>query len=358
MASRPPRPQRHARRPEERSPEVEAALRNSRLVAEPGDGALASLPPAPTLRPTEAEWRDPVSYLERVALPAAAPFGLALVVPPAAWLDVPSAGGGDAFVVPPSVSRAAPVPTLAQQTHRLGEGLPFEGGRTLAVDAYAAEAAAELAAWLALHPPPGCADEGGAGGDGGADGGGGADPACSDRRVRHVEREFWRAVKGGAGEVTVEYANDLDSGVFGSAMGPGGGGWWRLAGLARAPGSCFAASGGDIPGVTRPWLYLGRLFAAFCWRVACRPACFPALQKENEAKFQCKTRTPPASSQAHGGPRACQRQRAVRGLPQSVVRRAGFCRVRPGPLPAQQRAPPLLSRPRRAPLNDRAAVAV
>lgn len=111
-------------------------------------------------------------------------------------------------------------------------------------------------------------------------------------------------------EVRVEYASDLDADVYGSGFATlpagraagqstaiggasgqstGGGGGkeeededkhkteeeeeemtphaWDFGELVDHPSNLLRVIGANIPGLTRPWLYLGMMFAAFCWHV-------------------------------------------------------------------------------------------
>ena len=83
--------------------------------------------------------------------------------------------------------------------------------------------------------------------------------------------------------VDVEYAIDLDTQVYGTGFGAWGGAGdgkaarhpWDLSVLPKLPGSLLRHMHGNIAGVTKPWLYFGMLFSAFCWH--CEDHYLPAL---------------------------------------------------------------------------------
>jgi [histone H3]-trimethyl-L-lysine4 demethylase len=116
---------------------------------------------------------------------------------------------------------------------------------------------------------------------------------------------LWRIVETNAERVSVEYGSDLDADVYGSgfglypranydgndeisddvmsrradADGDGDGDGdsdsedgarrhaWDFSELVNHPSNILRVVGGDIPGLTRPWIYFGMLFSAFCWHV-------------------------------------------------------------------------------------------
>jgi len=110
-------------------------------------------------------------------------------------------------------------------------------------------------------------------------------PARADARA--LEEEFWRIVETNTEEVQVEYGSDLDADVYGSgfAVLPAGSSArdgpdtaedeeddgvphaWDFGALVEHPSNLLRVIGANIPGLTRPWLYLGMMFAAFCWHV-------------------------------------------------------------------------------------------
>ena len=108
-----------------------------------------------------------------------------------------------------------------------------------------------------------------------------------------TEEEFWRVAETNVESVKVEYGSDLDADVYGTGFArgrsceddpdDGGGGSgsapagstpssaphhpWDFNELIAHPSNLLRVVGADIPGLTRPWLYFGMLFSAFCWHV-------------------------------------------------------------------------------------------
>ena len=115
----------------------------------------------------------------------------------------------------------------------------------------------------------------------------------SRAQARALEEEFWRVVETNTEEVKVEYGSDLDADVYGSGFArltpqprgePGSQSSgdtltpgdvdvdgtphaWDFGELVEHPSNLLRVIGANIPGLTRPWLYLGMMFAAFCWHV-------------------------------------------------------------------------------------------
>lgn len=69
--------------------------------------------------------------------------------------------------------------------------------------------------------------------------------------------------------VVVDYANDLDASVYGTGFAHALQGVprspWDLNQLIDDPANVLRVLSAALPGVTRPWLYLGSLFSTFCW---------------------------------------------------------------------------------------------
>lgn len=72
-----------------------------------------------------------------------------------------------------------------------------------------------------------------------------------------VEREFWRTMS--QTKFSVQYANDIE----GTASGDFGA--WDLSQIPTSSRSLLRLLPDLIPGVTTPMLYIGMLFAHFCW---------------------------------------------------------------------------------------------
>ncbi|KAL9238154.1 hypothetical protein vseg_012620 [Gypsophila vaccaria] len=96
--------------------------------------------------------------------------------------------------------------------------------------------------------------------------------------VEVIEGEYWRVVEKPTEEIEVLYGADLETGVFGSGFpkvssqcSPADEEYvnagWNLNNLPRLPGSVLAYENADISGVQVPWLYVGMCFSSFCWHV-------------------------------------------------------------------------------------------
>lgn len=99
-----------------------------------------------------------------------------------------------------------------------------------------------------------------------------------------IEREFWRIVTTGRSReadddssesdqarrvFNVQYGADLHTTVHGSGFPHGnsmlGRSEWNLNNIALSRNSMLRMCNSAIDGVTRPWLYVGMVFSAFCW---------------------------------------------------------------------------------------------
>ena len=185
-----------------------------------------------------------------------------------------------------------PFETKAQQINRLQEGLHFTDGARYDRDSYKEMADAFAEAYRAKHPefaarlaaakarPRGTTPRPGHESH--------ADPGV-EAEARVVQEEFWRIVETDVESVRVEYGSDLDAAVYGSgflapreATGDELGvddaaaprrsdapshHAWDFNELIHHPSNLLRVVGSDVPGLTRPWLYFGMLFSAFCWHV-------------------------------------------------------------------------------------------
>ncbi|XAR65571.1 hypothetical protein NMG60_11009733 [Bertholletia excelsa] len=97
--------------------------------------------------------------------------------------------------------------------------------------------------------------------------------------VEEIEGEYWRIVEQPMDEVEVYYGADLETGAIGSGFPKASSflsmdesndyvvSGWNLNNLPRLPGSILCYEGCDISGVLVPWLYVGMCFSTFCWHV-------------------------------------------------------------------------------------------
>lgn len=91
--------------------------------------------------------------------------------------------------------------------------------------------------------------------------------------MEEIELLYWKIVTQSDPEVVVDYGNDIDSAQAGSGFSitdpltAEGMDRWNLNVLPNLPGSLLRHSSKTITGVTVPWVYIGMLFASFCWHV-------------------------------------------------------------------------------------------
>lgn len=203
----------------------------------PSRTARVDIDDAPTFRPTAAEFADPIVYLTSIE-PTARKSGICKIVPPEgatprwnadAWRD-----------------DDARFETKLQLVHKLSEGRLFQFGKEYTKGEYEAMATAYEEEWARGHPKVDAKD-----------------PAA-------LERAFWDVVETRGERASVEYGNDLDTKVHGTGFGAdedGGKHPWDFEHIFSHPLNLLRVVEHDIPGLTKPWLYLGMLFATFCWHV-------------------------------------------------------------------------------------------
>lgn len=138
-------------------------------------------------------------------------------------------------------------PTKRQQVEKLQEGVAFSSGSKYNLEEYQKYAEDFRTAYLEEN---------------------GIDPSAFETQAdleTRMEKEFWRIVETGAKQVTVDYANDLNSSKYGSGFEHDTSCAWDLTKLHLSPFSLLKEIQCEIQGVTKPWMYLGSLFTSFCW---------------------------------------------------------------------------------------------
>ena len=205
-----------------------------------------------------------------------------------------------------------PFETKAQQINRLQEGLHFADGARYDRDSYKKMADAFAEAYREKHPEfaarlSAAKRQAPASGTTGLEMPTRDADADIEAEARVVQEEFWRIVETDVESVRVEYGSDLDADVYGTGFlatpaarstrstrsrddigddgaatrqqsGEGVGGddpedpeishhAWDFNELIHHPSNLLRVVGSDVPGLTRPWLYFGMLFSAFCWHV-------------------------------------------------------------------------------------------
>lgn len=183
------------------------------------------------------EFADPIVYLTKIE-PLVRRTGICKVIPPR--------GAKPTWNEDVWRKDVSTFETKLQNVHKLSEGRLFQFGKLYTKSGYKAMAMAFEKEWA----------EGRADFD-----------ACD---VNSVERAFWNMVETQEEKAAVEYGNDLDTKEFGTGFGVDAHGErhpWDFEHLYSHPLNLLRVIEHDIPGLTKPWLYLGMLFATFCWHV-------------------------------------------------------------------------------------------
>jgi histone demethylase JARID1 len=288
---------------------LKASMKHVRRVSS------TTVPECPVFTPTAEQFADPFAYIKSIT-PDAMPYGIAKIIPPEGtrarhFTRRPARSSPRAscvflvfFAPRPTASAHHPVPpptragwkppfneeaggdgipfdTKLQTVNRLQEGLHFEDGERYTRDSYRHMADAFKEKYMETHAR--VADETARLAN--------ENPGWSEHTcgARALEEEFWRIVETDVESIRVEYGSDLDADVYGSGFAtvPVGsvsaaagaspdsdsdedGGVphaWDFGELIAHPSNLLRVVGGDIPGLTRPWLYFGMMFSAFCWHV-------------------------------------------------------------------------------------------
>ncbi|KAL0052381.1 hypothetical protein WJX82_001231 [Trebouxia sp. C0006] len=225
---------------------VQQALRKSLIDQK---RIINTIPDAPVFHPTVEEFSNVLEYIASIKKAGEA-AGIVKIVPPPGWKPT--------FELR---SDNQTFPTKRQLLHKLQEGLPFHEGEEYTQQTYCQKANAFKQQWLQSHPEVNAAlqaaiqDEGAPGDNGNA-------------AAKILEEQYWRIVeRASQEEVTVDYANDLDTKRYGTgftepatAIRP-----WDLNNLYQQPHSLLAMLDEVVEGVSYPWLYFGMLFSTFCW---------------------------------------------------------------------------------------------
>ena len=137
-------------------------------------------------------------------------------------------------------------PTKRQNVNSLQEGKPFKDGSRYNVEEYQKYAEDFRRNYLTEHSLESL--------------------GCSESEFHSkLEKEFWRIVETNTEDVTVDYANDLNSSQYGSGFDHDPSNKWNFNNFHQSPHSLLKEIQCEIPGVTEPWVYLGSLFTSFCW---------------------------------------------------------------------------------------------
>ena len=132
--------------------------------------SIDEVPFAPSVCPTAAEFKDPMGYISELHK-IGVKYGAVQIVPPRDWKPE--------FAIHESTYR---VPTRRQRVDQLCSGKGFPGGHTYTLDSYR-----EMAGKFEQEH------------------------GAVNASVCEIERKYWDLVNGKAGELTVEYGNDISS---------------------------------------------------------------------------------------------------------------------------------------------------
>jgi histone demethylase JARID1 len=234
---------------------LQKALANSRRDTKRED---VDVPLAPSFYPTVDEFREPLKYIMSIR-DRAEGFGICKIVPPADWnpklaVDLEKADGRK-------------MKTRKQTVHTLQEGKGFPDGKRYSLKDYKLMAEAARKSYVEREH-------------------GGAEPS-----IEKLRKDYWDIVEtGGMKKTVVEYANDIDTTIYGSGFPKLSAGkhrmnsgnepkdsatmftddyylrsGWNLNNIANVEGSVLKHLEHPINGINVPWLYVGMLFASFCW---------------------------------------------------------------------------------------------
>ena len=238
-------------------PALKAAIKASLAMA---SKPRAPLTEAPVLHPTPAEWSHPLEYIRSI-WSIGEEHGIVKIVPPPCWRP------RDRFT-----GVHAPFVTKRQSLRKLQEGITFGHGDTYSLAGYKGVADRNEERYLKLKEFQDVLKEEK------AKRGVAINEDDDVAFAKALERHYWRLVKGGGSHILVDYGSDLDAHIFPMGGGtappknprahqdkPGTSRQWELASLVFDQKSLLKNLPEHIDGVTRPWTYVGMLYATFCW---------------------------------------------------------------------------------------------
>jgi len=281
---------------------LQQAIQNSRLDKNrPADGKVA-IPWGPVFYPTKEDFQgNPLDYFEKVCRPIAERYGICKIVPPEGWNPAP-------FCIDTESKKR--FQTKLQVIHRLQEGISYGDGVEYTVGDYLEVAGRRTEEWKSKYYPDhdllsrhaealekfnskaSSSDE--------ENNKGGSNNTHNNSNhnakrflPENLERDYWDIVETHNHKVTVEYGNDVDSALFGSAFplserGRAANGtndpekakapepefgteeyyresFWNLNNMPTAPESVLRHVKVGINGINVPWMYYGSLFTTFAY---------------------------------------------------------------------------------------------
>eukprot|EP00981_Chlorochromonas_danica_P002524 scaffold487_cov178-Ochromonas_danica.AAC.12 len=199
------------------------------------------VPDAPVYYPTSEEFKDPIAYIQKIR-PEAEPIGLLKIVPPPDW--------DHTCLV--NLDNPKKFSTRLQPVHTLMQGQGFDDGKMYTLREYQEMADNFFNHWKNTYYD-------------------GKEPT-----VDMLAKDYWDMVETGTRTATVEYGNDIDSSVYGSGFPslyengvkkelPGKYSRWNLNSLPVDSSSLLRFLQAPVNGINVPWVYVGMLFATFCW---------------------------------------------------------------------------------------------
>lgn len=225
-------------------------------------------PEAPVFYPTFEQFQDPIEFISSIR-EKAEPFGICKIVPPSEWKPNCQI----------NFQNPMKVPTKKQNIHSLQEGLGFDDGRKFTIQEYKNMADQFYKNWIDKYHN--------------------GNPNIS---LDELAKDYWDIVETGSKKAVVEYANDIDTQKYSSGfpclhnpknlpLSPKPDSdlpfkpdpetkesftldhsfyektAWNLTNLPKSEGSALKFVESPISGITVPWLYIGMLFASFCWHI-------------------------------------------------------------------------------------------
>ncbi len=225
----------------------------------------------PSHRPTAKEFADPIKFIESLRA-AGEHYGIVKIIPPEGWAPPPEAL---------DLSSEIPFKTRLQSLMYFKEGTGVADGKDYTFAEYERMAHAFSEQWRESRYRA---------------------QGKPDPTYEELERDYWRIIEAADEVVDVEYGNDLDTLTYGSGFpraldlmeptpkgaeerfaietigadslgrGRAVGGpeyyercGWNMNNLPLWPGSVLRCIRAPLKGVNVPWLYMGMLFATFCW---------------------------------------------------------------------------------------------
>lgn len=213
------------------------------------------VPDAPVFYPTVDEFKDPLSYINKIR-PHAEAYGICKIVPPENWNPTCKI----------NMANPKKFPTKLQNIHTLQEGEGFDDGENYNIKDYKEMADKFASQWSQKYYNG------------------------NKMTKENISKDYWNIVETSTLEVEVEYANDIDtvefySGFPASSVNQNGGfsgaedtncpdmfsddyyarTGWNLTNLPKCKGSLLDYLKTSVNGINVPWLYIGMLFTTFCW---------------------------------------------------------------------------------------------